>query len=68
MAVLFTLLLFALFLGIEWFGNRPRVVVPRGTVFTTPGYEWLGALAQDGGKLSRTGKPVVKETFLGAGI
>ena len=57
MAVLLTILLFAIFIGIDFV--LTRYVIGKGarmsrrcvgTQFTTPGYECLGALAQDGGK------------------
>jgi hypothetical protein len=57
MAVLLMILLFAVFIGIDFV--RTRYVGVKGarlsqrvygTQFTTPGYEFLGSLAQDGGK------------------
>jgi hypothetical protein len=51
MTPLFVLLFFALFLGIDYFRSKRRVrVMYPGTEYATPGYEFLGALAQDGGK------------------
>lgn len=49
MTVLLMLLLFGVCITIDYV----RVVrrrAPKGTMYTTPGYEMLGALAQDGGK------------------
>lgn len=48
MTVLLVLLVFITFLLIDWFKTQP-VREPRGTMYTTPGFEALGALAQDGG-------------------
>ena len=52
MTVILVLLTIGLFLGIDsvrtWNANRIRA--PRGTMYTTPGFEMLGALAQDGGE------------------
>jgi hypothetical protein len=51
MTVLLVLFVFVLFLSIDsfktWYENR--VPATRGTTITTPGFEMLGALAQDGG-------------------
>ena len=47
MVVLLVLGTFIVFLAID--AVRSRVRVPRGTMYTTPGFEMLGALAQDGG-------------------
>lgn len=56
MTVLFVILLFSICLGIDYF--RTRTPIERGTMYTTPGYEFLGALAQDGGdKLEVDGRP-----------
>lgn len=62
MAVLFMLLMFAAFLGID-FARKTHAPLPRptGTMYTTPGYEFLGALAQDGGE-------PFEDTFKGEGI
>ena len=48
MTVILVLFVFVTFLTIDYFKTRP-VRVPRGTLYTTPGFEMLGALAQDGG-------------------
>jgi hypothetical protein len=57
MTVIFMLLMFGLFLGID--AARTNADTRRArhaedfriaTGYTTPGYEFLGALAQDGGK------------------
>jgi hypothetical protein len=52
MVVLLVLFTFIAFLVIDWFVMpRPQPVrKTRGTMYTTPGFEMLGALAQDGGK------------------
>ena len=51
MTVILVLFTLCLFLGIDaaktWYENR--TTLPTGTMFTTPGFEMLGALAQDGG-------------------
>jgi hypothetical protein len=60
MTVLLVLALFGLFLTIDYFCKTAKKRVVRGTMYTTPGYEFLGALAQDGGQ------PVDK--FLGENI
>ena len=46
--VLFTCIMFLL---VDYFKTayEVRQARPRGTLFTTPGFEMLGALAQDGG-------------------
>lgn len=54
MAVLFVILLFAICLGIEFAQGTCKRTAPKtctGTMYTTPGFEYLGALAQDGGEL-----------------
>ena len=51
MTVLLVLGMFGLFLTIDWF----RSVKPRETEYIAPGYEWLGALAQDGGEKVKDG-------------
>ena len=52
MVVLLVLFTFILFLAIDAIKTRleSRERVCRGTMFTTPGFEMLGALAQDGGE------------------
>ena len=51
MAVLLMLLLFAVAIVIDYCVKaNEKLNVPQGTQYTTPGYEMLGALAQDGGK------------------
>ena len=59
MTVLLVLSLFAVAIGIDYF-RKVRIRVPAGTCFTTPGYEMLGAFAQDGGERV--------DNFLGEGI
>ena len=49
MTVILVLSVFVTFLTIDWFKTKP-VRVPRGTCYTTPGFEMLGCLAQDGGE------------------
>ena len=49
MTVLLVLAFFIFFLAVDWFKTHP-VRLPSGTMFTTPGFEMLGALAQDGGE------------------
>lgn len=53
MAVLFVILLFAVCLGIEFAQKTCKRTSPKtcaGAMYTTPGFEYLGALAQDGGE------------------
>ena len=47
MTVLLVLLMFGFFLAIDYISTRRPVL--KGT-YTTPGFEYLGALAQDGGE------------------
>ena len=63
MAIIFMLLLFAVVIGFDYFESswHPAPRIPVGTMYTTPGFEMLGTLAQDGGTL-------VEDTFLGEGI
>ena len=51
MAVLLMILLFAVFIGFDFVRTRhvADYIVRAGTQYTTPGYEMLGAFAQDGG-------------------
>ena len=49
MTVLLVLFTLCLFLGIDALKTHYQVRVPHGMMFTTPGFEMLGALAQDGG-------------------
>lgn len=53
MTVILVLFTFIFFLTLDFLKTRhdSRVRVMRGTMFTTPGFEALGALAQDGGTL-----------------
>jgi hypothetical protein len=53
MTVILVLLFFVVFLAADHFMKAApkQTYVPRGTTFTTPGFEMLGALAQDGGTL-----------------
>ena len=51
MTILLMLSMFSIFLVIDWFRTRDRVSVWKGTQYTTPGFESLGAFAQDGGTL-----------------
>ena len=48
MVVLLVLGFCIFFLTIDAF--RSMETVPKGTMYTTPGFEMLGALAQDGGE------------------
>ena len=48
MTIILVLSVFVIFLTIDWFKTHP-IRVPRGTMYTTPGFESLGCLAQDGG-------------------
>lgn len=52
MTVLLVLLTFVVFLVIDWCMPKEasKTFVLRGTQYTTPGFEMLGALAQDGGE------------------
>lgn len=59
MAVLFMILFFAACLGIEFAQSTRTHTAPKtceGTMYTTPGFEYLGALAQDGGERLTNGK------------
>jgi hypothetical protein len=60
MVVLLVLFTFAFFFGVDWLMSHPiHLSIPRGTEYTTPGFEMLGALAQDGGeKKEKDSKPV----------
>jgi len=49
MTVILVLFTLCLFLGIDALKTHYQVRVPHGMMFTTPGFEMLGALAQDGG-------------------
>jgi len=49
MVVILVLGTFVVFLAIDWFKSHP-VRMPSGTMHTTPGFEMLGCLAQDGGE------------------
>ena len=50
MTILLVLAFFIFFLAVDWFKTHPvRIRSPRGTMIITPGFEMLGALAQDGG-------------------
>jgi len=49
MTVILVLSFFIVFLTIDWFKTHP-IQLPKGTTYTTPGFEMLGALAQDGGE------------------
>ena len=53
MTVILVLFTFIFFLLLDHFKTAydARVHAPRGTAYTTPGFEMLGALAQDGGTL-----------------
>ena len=70
MTVLLVLFVFILFLTIDWLKTRhelgKKTFVFSGTMITSPGFEMLGALAQDGGeRIEKT----ADETFEhGAGI
>jgi hypothetical protein len=64
MTVFFVLLLFAVAIGIDYFkktrAHQPHTSLLKGTTFTTPGFEFVGAVAQDGGE--------PYNSFLGEGI
>ena len=49
MTVILVLAFIAFFLTVDWFKTHP-LHLPKGTMVTTPGFEMLGALAQDGGE------------------
>jgi len=49
MTVLLVLAFVIFFLAVDWFKTHP-IRLPEGTMVTTPGFEALGALAQDGGE------------------
>jgi hypothetical protein len=53
MTVLLVLFFCIFFLTIDYFKAHP-VRLPSGTMYTTPGFEMLGSLAQDGGKMVTT--------------
>ena len=51
MTVLLVLFTLVVFLAIDVLMPKTKNVrVPKGTTYTTPGFEMLGCLAQDGGK------------------
>jgi hypothetical protein len=53
MTVLLVLFTFCFFLLVDYLHTNTgeiRSFVPKGTMITTPGFEMLGALAQDGGE------------------
>jgi hypothetical protein len=51
MTVLLVLFTCVLFLSIDYFKTEhAKAHEVRGTMYTTPGFEMLGALAQDGGE------------------
>jgi hypothetical protein len=66
MAIFLMLILFAVAIGVDYVRThrRPIVLISRQAAYTTPGYEWMGALAQDGGELVKDGL----EGFMGEGI
>jgi hypothetical protein len=49
MTILLVLGTFIVFLAIDYWKTK-NVRVPKGTYYTTPGFEMLGCLAQDGGE------------------
>jgi hypothetical protein len=49
MVVILVIGTFIVFLAIDAVRSRIHIRSPRGTMYTTPGFEMLGALAQDGG-------------------
>lgn len=59
MVVLLVLFTIVLFLSIDYFKTRyeARARVPKGTMITSPGFEMLGCLAQDGGQKIEDKKP-----------
>ena len=59
MTVILVLFTFIFFLVVDALKTRyeNRVRVARGTRITTPGFEMLGALAQDGGEPVKENKP-----------
>jgi hypothetical protein len=62
MAIFLMLLLFAVAIGVDYVQTRrrPITLISRRTEYTTPGYEWVGAVSQDGGE--------PYNSFLGEGI
>ena len=64
MTVILVLLMFAVFLTVDHFMKpaTKKVYCVRGTTVTTPGFEMLGALAQDGGEPVTTVKEEDTET------
>ncbi len=51
MAIILMLVLFGLFLGIEYIRRDTRIAPGRAiTGYSWPGYTWTGAYAQDGGE------------------
>jgi hypothetical protein len=54
MTVLFMLFTFGFFLTLDHIRKISAQRTLCGTQYTTPGFEMLGALAQDGGKLVKT--------------
>jgi hypothetical protein len=63
MTPIFVLMLFGTAIGIDYLrrAQLPRPQPLESTTFVTPGFEWIGAVAQDGGEL-------IDDTFLGEGI
>lgn len=63
MVVLLVLFTITVFLSIDSFRNwnKNRIRVPRGTMYTTPGFEALGCLAQDGGSVENPITPLTPE-------
>ena len=62
MTVLLVLLMFAVFIGIDYWRTYAAHALPKvqGTMITTSGYEMLGALAQDGGeKIKNLAEPIM---------
>jgi hypothetical protein len=62
MAVVLMLVLFGVAIGVDYVRThkRPIVLISRRTSYTTLGFEWMGAVSQDGGE--------PYNNFLGEGI
>lgn len=61
MAIILMLMLFGLFLGIEYARRPIQVLSDRAVDYAWEDYKWAGAYAQDGGE-------TIEPNFLGEGI
>lgn len=66
MTVILVLFTCVLFLVIDAFMPKTKNVrVPKGTTYTTPGFEMLGALAQDGGESTCESEAAETDAIMG---